>query len=463
MGRAMRLAQILGPDLKATLANDPEELREALEEFHPEDIAELLEDLDEEERIALMRALPDAFAAEVLERLPEDAQTTVIERLDTDEAATLLTSMAPDDRVDVIQELEPEVAEKILAHMDQTEPQAAEEVRELGAYGERTAGGLMTTEYASMPPETKVWQAIENLRQLAHEGRAETVYSVYVVAYDKLVGVVSLRDLILGDPGQSLADVMTENVVRVLPTADQEEVARLIAKYDLSTIPVVDEQGKMLGVVTVDDVVDVVIEEATEDAQKMGAVQPIADPYFDTAFGTFIRKRATWLIVLFLGELLTATVMATYEDELRTMLTLVIFIPLIISSGGNAGSQSSSLIIRALAVGEVLPRDWSRVLAREAGIGIALGLVLGVVGFGRALIGTGAVDVAHQIAIACVVSVSVVAVVALGAVVGSLLPLGIKRIGLDPAVSSTPFIASLVDVVGLVVYFSVARLIMSLV
>ncbi len=452
----MRLAKLLGPDLAQTLAQDPDELREALDAFHTEDIAELLADLPEAEAIALFRAVPPDVAADVLAHMAEEERSHIVERLGAQEAAHVLSEMAPDDLADALQDLPSPIAEKILSHIEETEPEMAEEVRELTRYPEDSAGGLMTTEYISVAPSTKVWQAIEAVRQHSRQDRAETVYYTYVVAFGgRLVGVVSLRELILADPGVSVEDVMSENVVAVAAAADQEEVARTFQKYSFSALPVVDLQGRMLGLVTVDDVMDVVVEEATEDAQMMGAVQPIEDPYFATDFWTFIKKRAPWLVILFAGELLTANVMHSYEHELDVLVDLVIFIPLIISSGGNSGSQSSSLIIRALAVGEVHPVDWGKVLVREAGIGLILGLLLGFVGFFRAYF----MQAEHALNTALAVSSSVVAVVTVGTLVGSLLPLGIKRLGFDPAVSSTPFIAALVDVLGLLVYFSVARLV----
>lgn len=452
----MRLATLFGPDLKQTLADDPEEVREALEEFHPEDIAEMLPELEEDVAIALVRALPDARSADVLDRLDQELRAKILERLGTNEAATLLTAMSSDERVDAIQELPESVAEKILDRLEETEPDVAEEVRELAAYPEHSAGALMTTDYIASPPETKVWRAIEAVRDRAREREAETIYYVYVLAYgDKLVGVVSLRDLILGDPSMELEGVMTENVVRVSPLADQEEVAKTIAKYDLHAIPVCDDNGVMLGVVTVDDVVDVVIEEATEDAQRMGAVVPTDETYLDTSFWAFVRKRAGWLIVLFGAELVTTNVLHRFEARLEDML---IFVPLLTSSGGNSGSQTSSLIIRALAVGEIRPHDWLKVLWRELSMGLVLGGILGVLGFFRALIA----GTAAPFATALVVAASLLAIVTMGTLVGSLLPLGIKRAGLDPAVSSTPFIASLVDVLGLAVYFTIAKTIFAL-
>ena len=450
----MRLANLIGPDLQATLRADPEGLQRALSAFHAEDVAEILDDLSLEEALEIVLVLSAEQGASVLERLSSERQGELLRALPADRVSELLRVMSPDDRVDFLQGLSEDEAALVLAHLEKAEPEVAEEIRELTVWPEDTAGGLMTTEYVSLSPETKVWEAIEAARRVSRERVVETIYYIYVCAYgDKLLGVVSLRDLILGDPGQALSDVMTENVVRVGPSDDQEQVAETMAKYDFSALPVVDERGRMLGVVTVDDVVDVVIQEATEDAQKMGGVVPLESSYFETGLGEFIWKRAAWLIVLFLGQMLTASVMQRHEGFLATMLNLVVFIPLIIASGGNSGSQSSSLVIRALAIGEIGPLDWWRVLQRELVIGVCLGLLLGVIGFGRAYF-LGSSALIMPIAIA--VSLSILAVVILGTLVGSILPLLIKRLGLDPAVSSTPFIASLVDVLGLVVYFGVA-------
>jgi magnesium transporter len=316
----------------------------------------------------------------------------------------------------------------------------------------------MTTEVVALPPETKVWSAIDELRTRGQAGEVETIYYIYVVAFGKLVGVVSLRDLILADPGQQLGDVMEEKVVRVEPLDDQEKVAELIARYDLNTVPVVDRDGTLLGVVTVDDVVDVVIEEATEDAQKMSGVVPLEDSYFATGLLEFVWKRGAWLFLLFLGQMLTATVMEHNGEMLRTAVELIVFVPLIISSGGNAGSQSSTLVIRGLAIGEIAPTDWLRVLGREVLIGLALGVGLGVVGFVRACFTGGSID---PLRLGAAVGASVVAIVLLSTMIGSLMPILVRRLGFDPAVSSTPFIASVVDVLGLLVYFGVAQIALS--
>ena len=363
--------------------------------------------------------------------------------------------MDPDDRADLFEELEDDEQK---AFLDELDDDVAEETQELLGWDPETAGGLMTTDYVGLDPDMKVWEAIEHVRKMAAQGEAETVYYLYVVGYgDKLLGVVSLRDLILSDPGHPLADVMEEKVVQVEPNDDQEEVARLIARYDLTAIPVVDDRQGMLGVVTIDDVVDVVIEEATEDAQKMGGVVPLEDAYFSTGLIEFVWKRGAWLIVLFLGQLLTATVMEANQAALEATVELALFIPLIIASGGNAGSQSSTLIIRAMAVGEARPRDWTKVLGRELVIGLMLGVCLGLMGFGRAYFAGEGVD---PLRMAAAVGTSIVAIVTLSTIIGSLLPMLIRRVGLDPAVSSTPFIASVVDVLGLLVYFSLAAMVL---
>jgi magnesium transporter len=453
----MRLETLFGSDLEQRLASDPENLRQQLAEFHPGDIAEALNHCSRDQIVAILKVLPHDLAAKVLDALETTEQKAdILERIEPETAALIVRRMAADERADVMQTLPPAFATELLGELQQTTPEIAKEVQELALWDEHSAGGLMTTQYVGLPPDMKAWQAIEELRRFGKEKQAETIYYIYVVAYgNKLLGVVSLRDLLLAEPSSALSDVMAENVVQVSPTADQEEVARYIAKYDLSAVPVVDEHGHMLGVVTVDDVVDVVIEEATEDAQRMAAVEPIDEAYFKTGFFTFIQKRVTWLVVLFAGELLTTNVMKSYEAEIARVVDLVLFVPLIISSGGNSGSQSSSLIIRALAVGEVRVADWKRVVLRELGIGLMLGMILGVVGFMRAVyaLGWGGVSIA--------VSLSIVCVVTLGTLLGSVLPLLIRKVGLDPAVSSTPFIASLVDVLGLIAYFSLSRWILA--
>jgi len=454
----MRLAPLIGPDLQDAIAAGPEMVRQAVSEIHPEDIAELLEDLSAKEAVLLVRALPTEMAADVVERLSPHRQVLVFNTIDTGRAVELLAEMDPDDRVDLLQELEEEDAAALFSALERREPAAAEEARGLVHYEPETAGGRMTTEFVSLPAETTVSEAMGAARRLGRADLAEMLYYIYVSgSKGELIGVVSLRDMILAEPGQPLADVMTDNVFAVNTADDQEKVAHAIARYDLAALPVVDDLGRMLGVVTVDDVVDVVIEEATEDAQMMGGVVPLEDSYFQTGWAEFVWKRGTWLVLLFVAQLLTATVIDHNQDILAASVELILFIPLIIASGGNAGSQSSTLIIRAMAVGELTPGDWARVLGRELLIGLSLGVALGFIGFARGWFAGGGVD---PLALATAIGASVLAIVTLSTMIGSLLPLLIRRVGLDPAVSSTPFIASIVDVLGLIVYFSVAQVIL---
>lgn len=453
----MRLATLFGPDFHETLAEDPEAFREALEEFHEEDIAEILEDLPFDDVVRLFQVLPDDFSAGVLERLGEEIQTRILETLKIDKAASLLAEMSPDDRADAVQELDEPLQQRLLLKLEEVEPEAAQEVRDLSRYEEGSVGSIMTTAFIGVAPDTKVEKVLEEVRRTSREEEPESIDYVYGLAYgEQLVGIVSLRELILAEPSEPLSEVMSENVVRLLDTDDREEAARVIAKYDFRAVPVVNAKGAMVGIVTVDDVVDVVIDEATEDAQKMGAVSPMEDGYFQTSLLAYWRSRVTWLVVLFVGGFLTANVMQSFSDEIERVVTLAVFIPLIISTGGNAGSQSATLIIRALSLHEVEPKDWLRVLGRELLVGISLGLVVGVLGFARAYFASDT----DAILLAIVVSVSIVAVVLVGSLTGSLLPLVIQRLGLDPAVSSTPFIASLSDVVGLLVYLGIASAIL---
>jgi magnesium transporter len=454
----MRVSKLLTPNLKTTLEEEPDQLPDALSEVHPEDIAELVDELAPEQAARVVERLPVGQAAEVLERLPGELRISMLGQWSAETSAEMLTEMAADDRADLVNELPEALRESILSELQKYEPEVAEETRVLASYGAETAGGIMTTEFLALGPGMSCEQAIAEVRRLAHEQNFEQIYSLYVLDAGRLVGVLSLRDLILGEPSAPIAIYMTEGVVKMGPETDQEEVARTIAKYDLAAVPVVDAEGQMLGVVTVDDVFDIVIEAANEDAQKMAGVVPVDKSYLEIKFLVFVRSRVTWLVALFFGELLTANVMRHYESEIAALIDLVIFVPLIISSGGNSGSQSSSLVIRALALGEIRPGDWPRVLWRELRVGLALGFLLSIVGFARTVI---LGQAAHPLIMGLVVATSLVAVVTLGTLVGALMPLLIKRCGLDPAVSSTPFVASLVDVFGLAVYFTVSRVVLS--
>ncbi len=451
------------PNLKRTLERAPEQLEDALSEVHPEDIAAVLaEELTPEEAAQVVERLPVEQAAAVLERLPEDLRVMLIERLRPETSAEMIGEMAADDRADLMNELPGPLRESILNELHKFEPEVADETRVLASYGEDTAAGLMTTEYIALGPSMSCEHAISEVRRLAREQQPELIYTLYVVEGGHLVGVLSLRDLILGEPSAPISIYMNDGVMKVAPDTDQEEVASMIARYDLAAVPVVDADGQMLGVVTVDDVVDVVIEEANEDAQKIGGMEPLDTPYLETTLPEMIRKRAGWLAVLFLGEMLTASAMSNYEDEITKAVVLALFVPLIISSGGNSGSQAATLVIRAMAMGEVRFSDFWRITGREFVAGFALGMILAVIGALRIIVWQLMFQSygPHYLGIAFVVAVSLLGVVMWGTLAGTTLPFFIRRMGFDPASASAPFVATLVDVSGVVIYFTVAQLVL---
>ena len=442
------VAALLAPDILALLDESPGDVAAETEELHPANLADVAEALPRDRLVQLMRALPADRAADVLEYLDEELRAELLEALSTRQAAELMARMTPDDRADALEDLEEERADEILAEISS---EARGETERLLAYETDTAGGLMTTEFISVSEDLSVDAALESVRASARAGRKEAMYAIYAVDVSgKLRGVFSLRELLAAPPGTRVADIAWEDIVSAPATADREEVARLTSKYDLVAVPVVDQQGRLLGVVTVDDVIDAIVEEQTEEVQRLGAVEPLEAPYFQTGFWSITRKRAGWLVLLFFAELLTATAMAQYEATLASALALVFFVPLIISSGGNSGSQSATLITRALAVGDVELRDAFRVITREGLQGVALGAFLGLLGLVRVMIG------GDPTSMALVVGVTLLAVVVTGTLVGAALPLVFTRFGFDPAIASSPFVASFVDVAGIVIYFSVA-------
>jgi len=450
----MRFANLIGPELHELLKEDPDQVRELLEEIHDEDLADLIAELPDDEAAELLARLPTEEAAPIFERLDDERQAAIVTELGPESIAQIAVEMSSDERADLIKELPEDVGGQVLASLEQIAPLVAEDVEELAQWPEHSAGSLMTTDYLSVTAFMPVAEVIQLIRKKGSE--AETIYYVYALSQGKrLDGIASARDLLLADPQQKVAEILTSNVVTVPPEMDQEEVAKRLAKYDLAAIPVVDGKGTLRGVITVDDVIDVLTQEQTEDVQKIGGVEPLDASYFQTTFWTFIRKRATWLIILFVEEFFTGTAMRHYDEVLSAVSKLSYYVPLLLSAGGNSGSQSSSLIIRGLAVGEVKPGDWWRIIARELGQGVILGLFLASVGMARALMwGDG-------VRFAAVVGVTLVGIVVMGCVVGSMLPLALRRVGFDPATSSTPFIASLVDVLGIIIYFNIAQLVLA--
>ncbi len=368
--------------------------------------------------------------------------------------------LPPDDSADLIQEAPPEERENLLELLDDF---SRKEVRALLAYAEDEAGGLMNPRFARVRPSMTVDEAISYLRRQTRE-HVETVQYVYAIDENqRLLGVLSFRELFAAAPNTVIRDIMNTDLVVANENDDQESVSRLFTEHNLVAVPVVDADRRIKGIVTLNDIVDVVREEATEDIQKFGGMEALDAPYLDTGFFNMIKKRAGWLSALFIGETFTATAMGHFEQEIAQAVVLALFIPLIISSGGNSGSQASTLVVRAMALGEVRLRDWLRVMRREFASGLALGTVLAAIGILRILAWQYSFHTygEHYWLVALTVGISLIGVVLLGTLAGSLLPFALRRLGLDPASASAPLVATLVDVTGLVIYFSVAAVLLS--
>lgn len=455
------VAALVAPDILELLQNDPASIAAETEELHPADLADVAELLPRELVSLLLTSLPSSRAADVLEHLDDELRSAVLEAMDAAQAAALLTGMTPDERVDALDEMDEESADEILEAIPAKE---RAETERLLQYEADTAGGLMTTEFVSLPESETVEGALATIRSMARAGRREAMGTVYAVdANGALTGVLSLRELLAAPEGARVSDVAWTEVVTVPVSADREEVAQLTSNYDLPAVPVVDAERRLLGVITVDDIIDVIQEEQTEDVQKFGGLEALEDSYMNSSFTDLLRKRAGWLMILFVGEMMTAGAMAYYQEEIATAVVLALFVPLIISSGGNSGSQATSLIIRAMALREVTLRDWWRVVMRELPAGLALGSILGLLGVGRVLVWQwlGLYDYGqYYVRIGLTVGFSLVGVVTFGTMTGAMLPFVLRRLGFDPASASAPFVATLVDVTGLVIYFSFALLLL---
>jgi magnesium transporter len=456
------VAALVAPDILELLNESPAAIAAETEELHPADLADVVELIPREQVAAFLAALPATRAADVLEYLDEDLRPRLLEELPTEQAAALISQMTPDDRTDVLEEIDEQVADEIVQGMP---AEARAETERLLQFEPDTAGGLMTTEFVSVSEAMSVDETLEAVRTLARSGRREATYAIYASDKDgRLAGVLSLRELLAAPPGAKISDIAWTEVVSVSPNADRQEVARMTANYDLIAVPVVSESGHLMGVVTVDDVIDAIQEVQTEDIQKLGGMEALDEPYTSISFWGMIRKRGGWLCVLFIGELLTASAMQGFEDELRRALVLSLFVPLIVSSGGNSGSQATSLIIRAMALGELKLKDWWRVALRELPTGLVLGAILGVLGFFRIVLWqrVGFWDYGpHYVLLALTVGIAVLGVVAFGSLIGSMLPFVLRRFRLDPASASAPFVATLVDVTGVIIYFMVALLLLT--
>lgn len=415
--------------------------------------------LSKNERREKFNVLPRTEAEELFLSLNTHDQADLISEIGSLEKRSWIRLLAPDDVADLIQELGAECRDEILNLVD---PQTRREVTALLAYAEDNAGGLMSSRYARLRPDMTVDEAISYLRIQA-KTQIETIYYAYVLDGSQVLqGVVSFRELFAANPNKMVRDIMKDDVIKIPLNLDQEQIGRIFSQQNLMALPVIDDEGKMQGIVTFDDVATAIQEEATEDIQKLGAVETLDAPYLKISLLELIRKRAGWLGILFVGEMFTATAMGFFQSEIEKAVVLALFIPLIISSGGNSGSQATTLIIRAIALGEVRLKDWFRVLRREIVTGISLGFFLGLIGAVRIFLWPNREKDygPHYFQIAITVALSIVGVVLWGSICGSMLPFILKKLNLDPATASAPAVATLVDVTGLIIYFTVASLVL---
>lgn len=447
---------LLLPELREMLLeNDTRAMKEFCVVLYPGIVAENLEALTDEEVWKILSQADLKKQAEIFEFIGLNRQTELVQQIDSEKLSNLIGQMAPDNRADLLETLDVSQVELMLPLLAQAE---RADIRKLLSYPEHSAGSIMTTDYASLPEGLTVGDALAQLRLQAPD--RETIYYVYVTdEHRRLRGLLSLRKLILARPDTLIDKIIEKDVISVRVDEDQEEAARKIAKYDFIAMPVVDDQNRLVGIITHDDVLDVVQEEATEDAYRMGGVGPLEEDYLEASFLHVWRKRAFWLSCLFAAELCTFSALAHYDDAIKKLSILSLFLPLCISTGGNSGSQAATMICRAMALGQVQLRDWWRVIRHEFCMGLALGLTLGVIGYFRAAATPESLlDGTSRWMLALVISQSVAAICIWGTLVGSTLPLIFKRFGIDPGIASSPFVATFVDVTGIIIYFTFATI-----
>ena len=445
----------LQPDLERIIrARDFSALRGKLENWEPADLASLIISLPVEDQVIVFRILPRGLAADVFEYLNLAAQELLLKTMAQDDVAALLNDMAPDDRTHLLDELPAAITKQMLSLLTPEERIIA--ISLLG-YPEDSIGRLMTPDYVSVRQDWTVEQVLAHIR--SHGQDSETLSTIYVVDEEGvLIDSLRIRNILLASPATRVSDLMDHRVVALKASDDQETAISIFRREDCTALPVTDSLGILIGIVTVDDVLDVAEAEATEDIQKIGGVEALDEPFLQIPLARLIRKRANWLVILFFGELLTATAMGFFEKEIERAVVLALFVPLIISSGGNSGSQASTLVIRAMALDEIRVRDWWRVMRREVLAGLALGSILGAIGFLRIALWSAFFNVYgdHWFWVALTVGLALIGVVIWGTLAGSMLPFVMRRLGFDPATSSAPFVATLVDVTGLLIYFGIA-------
>ncbi|MFZ5830623.1 MAG: magnesium transporter [Planctomycetota bacterium] len=441
------------PELREMLTeNNTAELREFCTALHPARTAEFMEGLVPAEAWAVLQNAEPPLRAEIFGFLDPQMQVEIVEKTDRDAIAQLIGEMASDDRVDLLSLVDPQVVEELMPLIPSADRR---DIQRLSAYPEGTAGAVMTTEFARLSEDLTVGKALQEIGRQAEQ--LETIYYLYVVdEQDHLRGLVSARQLVgsIGRPETRIRDLMDRDLVTVNVLDDQEEVAQKVARYDLLAIPVVDNEYRLVGIITHDDVIDVVREEAAEDAYRHAAVDPLERAYLETELLTLAWKRGVWLVILFFGALLTIFMLNRHQVVIENIPWLVLFIPLVVSTGGNSGNQSATLIITAMSAGDVTLGDWWRVFRRESVMGLLLGGALGAIGYLIAL------PMAPSPYAALVIPITLLLVVICGTLSGSLLPLMFRRLGLDPALMSNPVVAGLIDVLGILIYMNVALLIL---
>lgn len=453
------LQKLLYPEIRELIeAQDEVTLRETLDRWVPADVAALFGELTDAEDLAGFRLLHGPQRVQVFEYLDRPFQLCILAGLSDADAGGVLNEMAADDRTALLARMSEEGRSRYLAFLTTEQRTIAQSLLH---FPEGSVGRLMSPECIAVRSHWTVQHVLDHIRK--HGQDSETLNVVYVVDADhKLIDDLRIRQVLLASPTQTIHELMNHNFVALSAIDPKRSAVEVFRRYDRTALPVTDEGGKLLGVVTIDDVLDVAEQAATQDIQKLGGLEALSEPYSTTPLMTMVRKRATWLVVLFLGEMLTATAMGFFEAEIAKAVVLALFVPLIISSGGNSGSQAATLIVRALALEEIRLRDWWMVLRRELFSGGILGLVLGLIGFARIAVWSAFSNIygPHWFLVGATVGLSLVGIVLWGTVAGSMLPFALKRAGVDPATSSAPFVATLVDVTGLVIYFTVAMVIL---
>jgi magnesium transporter len=454
------VGKLLAPEIKSMIdARNFGALREVFRDWPPADVADVILDLPEDEQVIVFRVLPAALAADVFEYIGIEEQQKLLKAMAHEQVVAILNEMSPDDRTALLEEM-PSAASRQLIRL--LTPEERRVATALLGYPEDSVGRLMTPDFIAVKEDWSVQRVLDYVREYGRD--SETLNFVYVVDDSgKLIDGVRMREFLLRPLTTKVAEIRDQNFVALNVTDSQQDALNVFRRYDRAALPVVDSNDVLVGIVTSDDMLDVAEEEATEDIQKVGGSSALDAPYLSIRFPHMIRKRAPWLVILFLSEMLTATAMGFFEGEIAKAVVLALFVPLIISSGGNSGSQATTIVIRAMALGEVALRDWWKVMRKEVMSGLTLGVILGAIGFLRIAVWSTAFHLygPHWPLIGLTIFCSLIGVVMWGTLSGSMLPFALRRVGLDPAVASAPFVATLVDVTGLIIYFTVALVILS--